>query len=204
MTALPTAPPRQDQIVDPVKVFTARAEARALLWAEGAVDLHTAVDELWVAAESEGLVKQLGADAVQRILADAFAPARDDMLLVDLLDDLSADLRDEVPDAEAAPLETGIPDNSKDEHENDDYDGLSSSFARACRQADERVRAQREQQHERSKKTPGAAASTLRAAEHLVREGDAKRFRSWLARHSADERGAIIKHLERKKKAPAT
>jgi hypothetical protein len=47
------------------------------------------------------------------------------------------------------------------------------------------------------------AASTLQAAEYLVRQGDAERLRSWLARHSADERAAIIKHLEHKK-APAT
>jgi hypothetical protein len=45
----------------------------------------------------------------------------------------------------------------------------------------------------------GAAASTLMAAEFLVREGDAERFRNWLARHSTAERTEIRKHLEAKR-----
>jgi hypothetical protein len=44
----------------------------------------------------------------------------------------------------------------------------------------------------------GAAASTLMAAEFLVREGDAARLRNWLEWHSADERAAIYKHLGRR------
>jgi hypothetical protein len=146
----------------------------------------------------DGLVKKLGADAVQRILADAFAPARDELVFVDLPadpDDLPTDLPDDVPDADAAP-EPGIPDD------NDEYEGLTSSFAKACREADERVRQRREQQRERPKQ-PRAAQSTLAAADYLVREGDVERFRRWLAQHSVDERAAIIKHLERKKKASA-
>jgi hypothetical protein len=39
---------------------------------------HDAVDELWASAERDGLVAKLGTDAVQRLLADAFAPERDD------------------------------------------------------------------------------------------------------------------------------
>jgi hypothetical protein len=34
----------------PLAVFVARAEARALLWEEGELDLHDAVDELQAAA----------------------------------------------------------------------------------------------------------------------------------------------------------
>jgi hypothetical protein len=40
------------------------------------------------------------------------------------------------------------------------------------------------------------AASTIMAAEYLVRKGDVERFRTWLDRHSAQERTAIHKHLE--------
>jgi hypothetical protein len=61
-------------------VFTARCEARALLRAVGEIDLHPAIDELWAAAERDGLVNKLGPDEVQRILADAFAPVRADLL----------------------------------------------------------------------------------------------------------------------------
>jgi hypothetical protein len=43
-----------------------------------------------------------------------------------------------------------------------------------------------------------AAASTLQAAEYLVREGDPKQLRGWLAKHSARERTAIRHHLQRK------
>jgi hypothetical protein len=74
-----TASLRQQQIrVDPVAVFVARCEARALLWQADEISLHDAVDELWAAAVRDGLVAKLGADEVQRLLADAFAPVRDD------------------------------------------------------------------------------------------------------------------------------
>ena len=52
----------------------------------------------------------------------------------------------------------------------DDYEGLSWSFAAACRAAD---------------------------ANHLVRAGNIKRLQLWLAKRSADERTAIQKHLGR-------
>ena len=173
----------------------ARAEARAILLAEDEIDLHSAVDELWTAAVRDGLVKKLGVDAVQRILADAFAPARDELVFVDLPADpvdLPANLPDDVPDADAAP-ETGIelPDD-------DEYQGLSPSFAKACRQADERVRARREQQRERPQKKPHAAQSTLQAAEYLIQQRDAKRLRAWLVQHTPQERAAILEHLEQK------
>jgi hypothetical protein len=41
-------------LIDAVAVFIARAEARALLWAAGEIDLHTAVDELWADAVRDG------------------------------------------------------------------------------------------------------------------------------------------------------
>jgi hypothetical protein len=59
-------------------VFIARAEARALLWQAGEFDLHQAVDELQAAAERDGLAAEIGQDAVQKIIADAFAKVRED------------------------------------------------------------------------------------------------------------------------------
>jgi uncharacterized membrane protein len=49
------------------------------------------------------------------------------------------------------------------------------------------------------RKEVGAAASTLRAADYLVRQNDPARFKAWMAKHNATERAAIIKHLHRAK-----
>ena len=72
-----TAPLRHSDIrIDPLAVFKARAEARAILWAACEIDLHEAVDELQAAAVRDGLIERPGPDAVQRILADAFHEVR--------------------------------------------------------------------------------------------------------------------------------
>jgi hypothetical protein len=94
----------------PREVFVARAEARAMLWQAGEISLHDAVDELWAAAVRDGLVAKLGPDKVQQLLADAFAPVRDDLPRGDVMSE------------------------SKD----DEYDGLPSTFAKLCRNADEK------------------------------------------------------------------
>lgn len=62
--------------VDIVTVFTARCEARAMLWHDGEYELQHAVDVLQHDAERDGLVKLIGQDAVQQIMADAFQPYR--------------------------------------------------------------------------------------------------------------------------------
>jgi hypothetical protein len=54
-------------------VFTARASARAHLVSCGYMDLVEAVDGLQLAAERTGLVDELGQDAVQLVMAAAFA-----------------------------------------------------------------------------------------------------------------------------------
>jgi hypothetical protein len=58
---------------DPIEVFTARCQARALLFTAGELDLQSAVDVLQIAAESTGLVTLLGQDRVQELMARAFA-----------------------------------------------------------------------------------------------------------------------------------
>jgi hypothetical protein len=84
------APPRPRAQVDRVRgrlpaagaavslaeIFTARAEARALLWQAAEFELHEAVDELQAAAEASGLIAELGQDAVQAIIAKAFEALR--------------------------------------------------------------------------------------------------------------------------------
>ena len=61
---------------EPIEVFGARAEARAILWRVGELSLHDAVDELQAAAVRDGLVAQIGQDRVQAIMGDAFDAAR--------------------------------------------------------------------------------------------------------------------------------
>jgi hypothetical protein len=69
-----TAHPRA--VISSVAVFVARAEARAILWQCGEFDLHEAVDALQASAEASGLVAEIGQDAVQAIIADAFEAVR--------------------------------------------------------------------------------------------------------------------------------
>ena len=64
--------------VDPLLAFVVRAEARALLWQAGELDLQTAVDALQEAAAASGLTAAAGQDAVQRILAGALRQVSDD------------------------------------------------------------------------------------------------------------------------------
>jgi len=64
--------------VDPLLAFVVRAEARALLWQAGELDLQTAVDALQEAAAASGLTAAAGQDAVQRILAAAGSDFHDD------------------------------------------------------------------------------------------------------------------------------
>jgi hypothetical protein len=99
----------------------------------------------------------------------------------------------------------------------DEYEGLSWSFAAACRAADEKQRRKRaDPAIERARrlmaddvtlesawaevsKPTGIATSTLQAAEFLVLTGDVPGLQRWLARHSAQERTAIRRHLEAKR-----
>jgi hypothetical protein len=60
----------------PLAVFIARAEARALLWQAGEFDLAEAVDALQASAVRDGLIADLGQDAVQEIMSKAFGVVR--------------------------------------------------------------------------------------------------------------------------------
>src|SRR6516164_3052884 len=97
---------------DPVEVFRLRCHSRAKLWHTGQIDLHSAVDELQHSAEASGLIDAIGQDAVQGLMVEAFVPLRDDL-----------------PRAE-----------KKEPPADDQYDGLSSTFAKLCREADEKQR----------------------------------------------------------------
>ena len=100
----------EDVRADPVEVFRLRCHSRAKLWHDGEIDLHSAVDELQHAAEASGLIDAIGQDAVEGLMVQVFAPLRDDL-----------------PRAE-----------KKKPPADDEYDGLSSSFVKLCREADEK------------------------------------------------------------------
>jgi hypothetical protein len=60
----------------PVEMFTARCHARAHLYSIGELDLRDAVDALQEHAERHSLVNQIGQDAVQQVISEAFRPVR--------------------------------------------------------------------------------------------------------------------------------
>lgn len=64
--------------VDREQTFRALCESRALLWRRFEWEwIGEAVDPLQRWAEANGLVRQIGQDAVQAIMAEAFAKPRE-------------------------------------------------------------------------------------------------------------------------------
>jgi hypothetical protein len=64
---------RRQLVPTPVDVLELRAASRALLWATGEIEcIAEAVDPLQAFAIESNLVADIGQDAVQRILSDAF------------------------------------------------------------------------------------------------------------------------------------
>jgi hypothetical protein len=61
---------------DKIKVFVELCWARALLWAEGEYSLQQAVDSLQDWAVKRGLVREIGQDGVQAIMANSFRMIR--------------------------------------------------------------------------------------------------------------------------------
>jgi hypothetical protein len=73
-------PPLLDAVtprIDPLIAFAERARARAYLWSICEYELHEAVDPLQHDATRDGLTRRIGRDAVQKMIADAFAPYRE-------------------------------------------------------------------------------------------------------------------------------
>lgn len=156
---------------DPTEVFTARCQARAILFEVGEFDLHEAVDVLQAAAVASSLVYELGQDFVRQLMAEAFASIR-------------------AEDGEAAAQ---IIEREVAVAIDDDYEGLTGCFARACRAADIEAK----QQPRAPARLYEVPASTLQAAEFLVQQGNTQQFCQWLAEHSEGERAAICRHLKR-------
>jgi sirohydrochlorin ferrochelatase len=168
--------------IDALAAFIARAEARALLWQTGEIDLHAAIDLLQLAAERDGLVDQLGQDRVQQLMAEAFA--------------------DEPGFAEAA---WSAPSWHEAAAEYREKRGGHTLVVEIEPERLDRLRGlladevSIERAYADVSKPPGIPDSTLQAAEFLMQQKDAARMRFWLDRHSASERQAILRYLEQRK-----
>jgi hypothetical protein len=155
---------------DPLEAFQALAESHALRIGLGTASLPDAVDALQATAINFGLVDQLGQDEVQRLMAAAFAPLNP-----------------------APAVEKPGQSDGSDEVSDDEYEGLSSTFAAACRAADAKI--DHAATARRDKKL-GPPTSVLRTAEYLANENDPKRLRCWLCGRPASEREAILCHIK--------
>jgi hypothetical protein len=166
-----------------------------MLWQAGELDLHTAVDELWAAAMRDGLVAKLGADKVQELLANAFAPMRDDLLCshAAIAEFEPADM---VPDLISEDENQGC--ITTFEPAEDEYEGLPRTFAKLCREADEKQALKSKRTARAPRLLDDVAPTTLRAANFLIRQNDPARLRAWFAKHTPAERAAILRYLEQK------
>jgi hypothetical protein len=178
---------------DPLAVFEMQCARWATAYAQGRASLHRAVDALEAMTPLD-----LDVDPAQAIIAGAIETAEQRAAALLALT--------------TAPVEADDPD--------DDYAGLSHSFARLCRVADAKIAnrpeledippgtataARLEREYERSLIRAHARdvpKSTLEAADYLVREGDPKRLDAWLAGYSAVECAAILDHVKHKKGKP--
>jgi hypothetical protein len=191
-----TAPLRQQRLaIDPLAVFVARAEARAMLWARCEISLHDAVDELWAAAVRDGLVAKLGPDKVQQLLADAFAPVRDDL---PRHEDVVPESIDDDPWSAPGWREAAI-----DYHEIRGKNASIVSYTpdeleKSRRLLDDDVSI--ESAWHQVSRPLGVPIATLWTAEFLLQQNDSARLKAWLARHSREQRNAIRKHLQNKKR----
>jgi hypothetical protein len=165
-----------------VEIFTARAEARALLCFCGELELADAVDELQAVAERDGLVAAIGQDEVQRIIADVFAHVE--------ASGFGTNAAWESPGWRQAAL---------------DYHAARGANPTVVEIEPERLAALRalmaddvsidQACHQLNAGRGQVAASTLQTAEYLAAAGDAERWGVWLARHDDTERAAILQHL---------
>jgi hypothetical protein len=161
---------------NPVAVFKARCEARAMLYAAGEFELIEAVDVLQASAVASGVLDLIGQDAVQGLMAAAFAP------------------RDASPQLEP-PTESPMPDA--------EYEGLGSTFASACEAADRKHAEEQQSINNRGEfqrdQHCGIPTSVQQTAEWLrFQANDPQRFEAWLNEHNKQERQEIIAYLRKK------
>jgi hypothetical protein len=177
-----------------IDIFKARCWARAELYAAAELDLHEAVDVLQEAAVKSGLVAEIGQDAAQTIMSDAFAEVRAAEAVIEPEPIAS-------PDALAAW----------------DAPGWQQAIAKYHQDRDRRVSVVEVEPETiahvyriiGAKAFPEArlrwtAESTLDAAAWLAfKVMDAERWRAWLEQRSATERADVVEHLTIKQRRRA-
>jgi hypothetical protein len=215
---------RRPKPADPVQVFQALCWSRAHRYATGELDLPDAVDWLQAQATKLGLIAKIGQDEVQRLMAEAFAPVRTaEETGADrgqfLAQKPSADprylLAAEKDNADPGYLLTDDPEGFDNIKGLDDYAGLSSTFAAACRKADAKIGARAEledippgtasaarlqREYERSLErahTHQVPKSVQEVAEWFA-QTDPIRLETWLLSRPATERAAIVGGLKQK------
>ena len=187
-----TAPVRQQKvhICDPLEAFIERAKVKALAWQAGEISLHDAVDGLQQTAEALGLVIELGQDAVQALMVEAFAPLRTDL---------------ECSIAEDAWSAPGWREAAIDYHEARGKNVSIVSYtpdelARLRRLMDDDILIEQAWE-EMNIRAPGdVPIATLQAAEFLMQVGDEARWRKWFDAQTADDQKAILDHLEARRR----
>jgi SAM-dependent MidA family methyltransferase len=167
----------------PLAVLIARAEARALLWRAGELDLTNAVDELEAEAEVSGLLAAIGQDEVAAIIAAAFAAVCEPAMAdgwAEAAAEYHAACGKRTLIAEIGPEHLALLRDLL--AENISLDRAVYEIAEAHQAAH------------------AVVTATLAAAEFLIQQGSAEQLRKRLAQHSAHERAAILRHLEQRKK----
>jgi hypothetical protein len=153
----------------------------------------------------------------QMPLQDAVDWLQDWAMTRGLVDELGQDQVQALIAAAFAPLRTDLDAPAKPD---DQYEGLSSSFAAACRKADaahgpvpdppeiplvsqhgvpSAETLQREYEANLRRRRRDVPQSTLDAATYLDQVGDGPRFQRWLEEHHPADQAAIIAYLERKR-----
>jgi hypothetical protein len=176
-SAAPALQVKKIQRAEAIQVFTAQCATWAYLFADCETTLPDAVDHLQAAAVKLGLIDTIGQDEVQRLICQAFAPIRE---------------QDERQQVAREIVECGVAIAYDDE-----YQGLSNTFARACRIADAQYTRNKQAVAQHEHHVP---SSTLMAAEYLVGLNDAKRLEAWFKERSERECAAIVAHIDKKTK----
>jgi hypothetical protein len=162
----------------PREIFRARCEARALLFADGYLDLHSAVDVLQADAVASGLVRAIGQDAVQAEMARAFADIPRHVEWVP--DDADIDV-----------------DSDTDTHLADipcprDYRLVSRGGVASAAE----LQRDYEAALARERSLYGPAQSTIDAFWYVVRLNEPDRLKAFLSRRSSEERAQLLSLLE--------
>ena len=166
------------RVIPAIDVLAIRAQIRAFLWWHHQIELDEAVDELQAYAERSGLVREIGQDRVQEIMAAPFARLR---------------AMANGDECEAPQDESDV--NDLDVESDSDFRRGVDEIVRRLELADPRDRWKHTGEPPpepakptapAAKQTYSAAQSTIDAFAYVVSLNDADYLARWLANHPAD------------------